>query len=305
MFVQSEEFIKDHGGKIGDISIYGQESNPTTWRLANMNLAIRGIEGNLGKVHADSFHNDLHKDLKADYVLANPPFNSSDWGGERLREDVRWKYGVPPVGNANFAWVQHFIHHLAPYGLAGFVLANGSMSSNQSGEGEIRKNIIEDDLVDCMVAMPGNLFYSTTISVCLWFLSRNKSNGRFRDRRGQTLFIDTRKMGILIDRVHRELTDDDITRIAETYHAWRGDQGAGEYKDVPGFCKAVTTEEITGQGNVLTPGRYVGTEDLDYEDEPFEEKIECLKDFLSRQFAESHQLEKQISLYLEGLKYER
>src|SRR5213083_2376356 len=217
MFVQSIEFIRQHGGSIGDISIYGQESNTTTWKLAKMNLAIRGIEANLGPHHADTFHNDLHKDLKADFILANPAFNMSDWGGERLREDVRWKYGVPPVGNANFAWVQHMIHHLAPTGLAGFVLANGSMSSNQSGEGEIRKAIVEADLVDCMVSLPGQLFYSTQIPVCLWFLARNKRNGRFRDRRGETLFIDARKMGVLVDRTHRELSDDDLAKIAGAY----------------------------------------------------------------------------------------
>jgi len=223
MFVQSEKFITAHGGKIGDISVYGQESNPTTWRLAKMNLAIRGIDGNLGNENADSFHRDLHKDLKADYVLANPPFNDSDWRGDQLREDVRWKYGIPPTGNANYAWVQHFVHHLAPNGMAGFVLANGSMSSNQSGEGEIRKAMVEADLVDCMVALPGQLFFSTQIPVCLWFLARNKRDPRFRSRSGETLFIDARKMGTLIDRVHRELSDDDIAKIATTYHAWRGD----------------------------------------------------------------------------------
>ena len=217
MFVQSEKFIEAHAGKLGDISIYGQESNYTTWRLAKMNLAIRGIDAQIA--HGDTFHNDRFPDLKADYILANPPFNDSDWRGELLREDKRWKYGVPPVGNANFAWVQHFIHHLAPTGLAGFVLANGSMSSNQSGEGEIRKNIIEDDLVDCMVALPGQLFYSTQIPVCLWILARDKKNGRFRDRRGHTLFIDARKLGTMVDRTHRELTDDDIRSIAGTYHA--------------------------------------------------------------------------------------
>ena len=244
MFVQSVKFVKAHasgngnGGKAkGDISIYGQESNNTTWRLAKMNLAIRGIEANIVWNEQGSFHGDAFKDLRADFVLANPPFNDSDWGGERLREDVRWKYGVPPAGNANFAWVQHFIHHLAPTGIAGFVLANGSMSSNQSGEGEIRKNIIEADLVDCMVALPGQLFYSTQIPVCLWFLTRNKKNGRFRDRRGETLFIDARKMGSMLDRVHRELTDEDIAKIAATYHAWRGDKDAGEYAVVPGFCE--------------------------------------------------------------------
>ncbi len=240
MFVQSEKFIEAHGGNgIGDIAIYGQESNHTTWRLAKMNLAIRGIDAQPRPEHADTFHRDLHPDLKADYVLANPPFNDSDWRGELLKDDKRWKYGMPPAGNANYAWVQHFIHHLAPTGLAGFVLANGSMSSNQSGEGEIRKAIIEADLVDCMVALPGQLFYSTQIPVCLWFLARNKKNGRFRDRRGETLFIDARKLGTLIDRVHRELTDDDIPKIADTYHAWRGDKDCRtKYADVPGFCKS-------------------------------------------------------------------
>jgi type I restriction enzyme M protein len=242
MFVQSEKFVEAHGGRIGDISVYGQESNPTTWRLAAMNLAIRGIEANLGDEHADSFRRDLHKDLKADFVLANPPFNDSDWSGELLREDPRWQYGAPPVGNANFAWVQHFIYHLAPNGLAGFVLANGSMGSNQSGEGEIRRRIVEADLVDCMVALPGQLFYSTQIPVCLWFLARNKKNGRFRDRRGETLFIDARKLGFLIDRVHRELTAGEVKRIAGTYHAWRGDKGASEYEDVLGYCKCPSGE---------------------------------------------------------------
>ena len=247
MFVQSEKFIESHSGKLGDISIYGQESNYTTWRLAKMNLAIRGIDAQIA--HGDTFHKDGHPDLKSDYVLANPPFNDSDWRGDLLRDDKRWAYGAPPAGNANFAWVQHFISHLAATGLAGFVLANGSMSSNQSGEGEIRKAIIEADLVDCMVAMPGQLFYSTQIPVCLWFLARDKSGrgtaGRaqgFRDRRGETLFIDARKLGTLIDRVHRDLTDEDIAKITCTYHAWRGDKDAGNYEDVPGFCKSAKTE---------------------------------------------------------------
>src|SRR5213593_2246967 len=218
MFVSSEKFIEAHSGKIGDISIYGQESNYTTWRLAKMNLAIRGIDGQIA--HGDTFHNDRHADLKADYVLANPPFNDSDWRGELLKDDKRWVYGVPPAGNANYAWVEHFIHHLAPTGLAGFVLANGSMSSGQSGEGEIRKAIIEADLVDCMVALPGQLFYSTQIPVCLWFLTRDKKNARFRDRRGEVLFVDARGLGRMADRTHRELTDEEITRIARTYHAW-------------------------------------------------------------------------------------
>ena len=214
MFVQSEKFVEAHGGRRTDLSIYGQESNQTTWRLSKMNLAIRGIEANIAWNSGGSFHNDAFKDLKADFILADPPFNDSDWGGERLREDLRWKYGVPPVGNANFAWVQHFISHLAPNGIAGYVLANGSMSSNQSGEGEIRKAMIEADLVDCMIALPGQLFYTTAIPACLWFVTRNKSNGKFRDRRRQVLFIDARKMGSLIDRTHRELSDEEIARIA-------------------------------------------------------------------------------------------
>ena len=215
-----------------------------------MNLAIRGIESNLGPEHADSFHRDMHPDLKADFILANPPFNSSDWGGERLKEDARWKYGVPPSGNANFAWVQHFIHHLAPTGIAGFVLANGSMSSNQSGEGEIRKNIIESDLVDCMIALPGQLFYSTSIQVCLWFVTRDKKNNRFRDRSGQTLFIDARKMGSMVDRTHRELTDDEIAKIAMIYHLWRGEKDADAYTDLSGFCKSTSTDVIRKNGFV-------------------------------------------------------
>lgn len=303
MFVQSEKFVEAHGGRIGDISVYGQESNPTTWKLAAMNLAIRGIETNLGKEHADSFHRDLHPDLKADYILANPPFNSSDWGGERRRDDPRWTHGAPPVGNANYAWVQHFIHHLAPTGLAGFVLANGSMSSNQSDEGKIRKKIIEADLVDCMVAMPGQLFYSTQIPVCLWFLARNKQNGRFRDRRGETLFIDARKLGTLTDRVHRELNDADVQQIARTYHAWRGDKGAGTYDDVPGFCKAAKRDEIAEHGFVLTPGRYVGAADVEEDDEPFEEKMKRLVETLEGQFAESAKLERNIKANLKGLGY--
>ncbi len=228
MFVQSEKFAEAHGGRRTDLSIYGQESNQTTWRLCKMNLAIRGIESNIAWNSEGSFHNDAHKDLKADFVLANPPFNDSDWGGASLAKDVRWKYGFPPAGNANFAWVQHFIHHLAPNGIASFVLANGSMSSNQSGEGEIRQAIVEADLVDCMIALPGQLFYITQIPVCLWFLARNKSNGKFRDRRKQTLFLDARKMGSLVDRKHRELSEAEIALLARTYHAWRGEKEAGK-----------------------------------------------------------------------------
>jgi type I restriction enzyme M protein len=305
MFVQSEKFVEAHGGRVGDIAIYGQESNHTTWRLAKMNLAIRGIDANLGPEHADSFRRNLHPDLKADYVLANPPFNDSDWNGNQLRDDPRWKFGPPPVGNANFAWVQHFIHHLAPTGLMGFVLANGSMSSNQSGEGEIRKAIIEADLVDCMVALPGQLFYSTQIPVCLWFLARAKRNGRFRDRRKETLFIDARKMGVLMDRVHRELSDEAIQRISGTYHAWRGDKGVAKYIDLPGFCKSVTTAEIAAHGHVLTPGRYVGAEEIEDDDEPFEEKMKCLTAKLEEEFAESARLETAIRRSLSGLQYGR
>ena len=301
MFVSSEKFIESHSGKLGDISIYGQESNYTTWRLAKMNLAIRGIDAQIAQ--GDTFHKDGHADLKADFLLANPPFNDSDWRGDLLRDDKRWAYGAPPTGNANFAWVQHFIYHLAPTGLAGFVLANGSMSSNQSGEGEIRKNIIEADLVDCMVAMPGQLFYSTQIPVCLWFLARNKRNGSFRDRRGETLFIDARKLGTLIDRVHRDLTDDDIARIAGTYHAWRGDKGAAEYADIPGFCKATKLEEIRKHGHVLTPGRYVGAEAVEDDGEPFDEKMKRLTALLRQQMAEGKKLDDAIETNLKELGY--
>jgi type I restriction enzyme M protein len=315
MFVQSVEFIRAHasgngnGGKAkADISIYGQESNYTTWRLAKMNLAIRGIDGQAA--HGDTFHNDRFPDLKADYILANPPFNVSDWGGERLRDDKRWKYGVPPTGNANFAWVQHIIHHLAPTGVAGFVLANGSMSSNQSGEGEIRKNIIEADLVDCMVALPGQLFYSTQIPACLWFLARDrrgKSPTRpMRDRRGEILFIDARKMGRMVDRTHRELTDDDIARIANTYHAWRTvgarhDSPLPEYRDIPGFCKSATLEEVRKHGYVLTPGRYVGAAEQEEDDEPFDQKMQRLVAQLREQQAEAAKLDAAIAANLKEL----
>lgn len=301
MFVQSEKFVEAHGGRKSDLSIFGQESNPTTWKLCKMNLAIRGIEGNIGAQHADTFHNDQHKDTKADYILANPPFNISDWGGERLREDARWKYGTPPVGNANFGWVQHMVHHLAPNGIAGFVLANGSMSSNQSGEGEIRKALVEADLVDCMIALPGQLFYTTQIPVCLWFLSRNKKDPRFRSRSGETLFIDARKLGVLVDRVHRELTDEEIGRIAATYHAWRGETEAGEYQDKPGFCKGATKDEIASHGHVLTPGRYVGAEEVEDGDEPVAERLGRLVLELKAQMIQSTALEKAIRGRLESL----
>ncbi|MDD3828387.1 MAG: class I SAM-dependent DNA methyltransferase [Anaerolineae bacterium] len=334
MFVQSVKFVESHASGNGNgskvksaVSIYGQESNHTTWRLAKMNLAIRGIDGNLGQEHADSFHHDLHPDLKADYVLANPPFNDSDWRGELLRDDRRWQYGVPPASNANFAWVQHFIYHLAPTGLAGFVLANGSMSATTSGEGEIRKAIVEADLVDCMVALPGQLFYSTQIPVCLWFIARDKRNSPrspgsghgFRDRRGETLFIDARKLGTMIDRVHRELTDEDIARIADAYHAWRGDLGspsarsagaeaeqalgAPRYEDVPGFCKAATLDEIRGHNHILTPGRYVGAAEVEDDGEPFEEKMERLAAELRDQMAQAAKLDGLVWANLEEIGY--
>ncbi len=264
-----------------------------------MNLAIRGIEGRIE--HGDTFHNDRHPDLKADYILANPPFNVSDWGGERLRDDKRWQYGLPPVGNANFAWVQHMVHHLSPKGVAGFVLANGSMSSNQSGEGEIRKNLIEADLVDCMVALPGQLFYSTQIPACLWFLTRDRRNGQFRDRHGEILFIDARKLGRMVDRTHRELTDEEIVRIAGTYHAWRGEKDAGEYQDVPGFCKSAMLDEVRKYGYVLTPGRYVGAEAQEDDGEPFEEKMARLVARFKEQQAEANRLDAAIEANLKEL----
>ena len=303
MFVQSVEFIRAHasgngnaGRAKGDISIYGQESNYTTWRMARMNLAIRGIEGQIE--HGDSFHSDRHPDLRADYILANPPFNVSDWGGERLRDDKRWEYGVPPVGNANFAWVQHFLYHLAPRGVAGFVLANGSMSSSQSGEGEIRKNIIEADLVDCIIALPGQLFRSTQIPACLWFLSRGRSGG---ERSGETLFIDARKLGHMLDRTRRDLSAEDISRVADTYHAWQGSEGAGEYEDVPGFCKSATLEEVRKHGHVLTPGRYVGAAPQEDDGEPFEEKMARLSAQWREQQAEAQRLDAEIEANLARL----
>ena len=264
-----------------------------------MNLAIRGIEGQIE--HGDSFHNDRHPDLRADYILANPPFNVSDWGGERLRDDRRWEYGVPPAGNANYAWVQHFLYHLAPRGTAGFVLANGSMSSNQSGEGEIRKNLIEADLVDCIVALPGQLFRSTQIPACLWFLSRGRTNGEHRDRRGETLFVDARKLGHMVDRTHRDLSAEDISRIADTYHAWRGREGLEAYGDVPGFCKSATLDEIRKHGHVLTPGRYVGAEPQPDDGVPFEEKMALLAAQWREQQAEAQRLDAAIEANLARL----
>jgi type I restriction enzyme M protein len=294
MFVQSEKFVEAHGGKIGDIAVYGQESNATTRRLAIMNLAIRGIEADIGPEHADTFKRDVHPDLKADFIIANPPFNDSDWA--RRDDDVRWKYGVPPKGNANFAWVQHFIHHLAPNGKAGFVLANGSMSSAQSGEGEIRQALIDADLVDCMVALPGQLFYSTQIPVCLWFMRKT------RTRNGEVLFIDARKMGTMTSRVHRELTGDDIARIVGTYRAWNDRDDS--YQDILGFCASATIADIAKHGYVLTPGRYVGAEEVEDDGEPFDEKMKRLTEQLASQFAESSKLERAIKERLESLGYE-
>ena len=305
MFVQSVEFIRAHasgngnaGRAKGDISIYGQEFNYTTWRMARMNLAIRGIEGRIE--HGDSFHNDRHPDLRADCILANPPFNVSDWGGERLRDDKRWEYGVPPVGNANFAWVQHFLYHLAPRGIAGFVLANGSMSSNQSGEGEIRKNIIEAGLVDCIIALPGQLFRSTQIPACLWFLRRGRIAGD-ETRLGETLFIDARKLGHMLDRTRRDLSTEDITHIADTYHTWRGGKDDGEYADIPGFCKSATLEEIRKHGHVLTPGRYVGAAPQEDDGEPFEEKMARLAAQWREQQTEARRLDAEIEANLARL----
>ncbi|MGK9476347.1 type I restriction-modification system subunit M [Melioribacter sp. OK-6-Me] len=298
MFVQSEKFIEAHGGRIGDISIYGQESNQTTWRLCKMNLAIRRIEADIK--WGDSFHDDQFKELKADFILANPPFNVSDWGGEHLQEDVRWKFGVPPKGNANFAWVQHFIHHLSPTGTAGFVLANGSLSSMTSNEGEIRKNIVEADLVDCIVALPSQLFYNTMIPACLWFVSRDKINNKFRTRKGEILFIDARKMGVMVDRRHRELTDEEIKKIADAYHAWRGENEL-EYQDIPGFCKSATLEEVRKHNHILTPGRYVGTEAEEEDDETFEEKMKTLTSELAKQMEEGRRLDEKIKRNLEKI----
>ena len=297
MFCQSARFVKEHQGNIRDISIFGQESNPTTWKLAKMNLAIRQLEANLGRHNADSFHDDQHKTLKANYILANPPFNVSDWGGERLQDDIRWKYGIPPVGNANFAWLQHMIHHLSPAGgVCGTVLANGSLSSNTSNEGNIRKNMIIGDVVECIVAMPGQLFYSTGIPVSLWILRKGKTE----QSQNKVLFIDARKLGHMIDRKVRELSGDDIRKIADTYQNWRQEKG---YEDIQGFCKEVALEEIEAQGYILTPGRYVGIEQEDDDSEPFEEKMERLTSELSEMFRESIELQEEIRKNLGAIGY--
>ena len=336
MFVQSERFVREHQGRVENLSIYGQESNSTTWKLCKMNLAIRGLDANLGPHHEDSFHNDLHKTLKADYILANPPFNISDWGGSSLTDDVRWKYGTPPDGNANYAWLQHIIHHLSPNGVAGVVLANGSLSSNTSNEGEIRKNLLENDLVDAIVALPDKLFYSTGIPVSLWILNRNKRNNpQFRNREHEVLFIDARKLGKMVDRRHRELTEEDIKKIADTYHKWRSidnselaDNGCypersrgelsspdlpmaaesieayGTYEDIKGFSYSATIEDIREHEYVLTPGRYVGIEDEEDDGIPFEEKMENLTGELAELFAKSKNLEEEIRKNLGGIGYE-
>ena len=293
MFVQSAKFIERHSGNINNIAVYGQDSNPTTWKMAQMNLAIRGIEANLGEYNADTFFNDCHPTLRADFIMANPPFNLSDWGADKLKDDVRWKYGMPPAGNANFAWLQHMIHHLAPNGKIGMVLANGSLSSQSGGEGEIRQNIINADLVECIVAMPTQLFYTTQIPVSLWFLAKNKK------QKGKTLFIDARKMGSMVTRKLRELTEEDIAKIADTYNAYFD----GTLEDQKGFCAVVTTEEIAKQDYILTPGRYVGIEEQQEDGEPFEEKMARLTGELSELFDQSHKLEAEIRRKLEAIGY--
>ena len=294
MFVQSAKFVENHRGNINDISVYGQDSNPTTWKMAQMNLAIRGIDADLGKFNADTFFNDCHPTLRADYIMANPPFNLSDWGADKLTDDVRWQYGMPPAGNANFAWLQHMIHHLAPNGKIGMVLANGSLSSQSGGEGEIRKNIINADLVECIIAMPTQLIYTTQIPVSLWFLAKNKK------QKGKTLFIDARKMGTMVTRKLRELTDEDIAKIADTYNAYAD----GILENEKGFCYVVDTEEIAKQDYILTPGRYVGIEEQEDDGEPFEDKMNRLSSELSELFVKSHKLEAEIKEKLGAIGYE-
>ena len=292
--MQSAKFIEEHAHSIKDISVYGQDSNPTTWKMAQMNLAIRGIEADLGRYNADTFFNDCHPTLKADFVMANPPFNLSDWGADKLSDDVRWKYGTPPNGNANFAWIQHIIHHLAPSGRAGIVLANGSLSSQSGGEGEIRKQIVEADLVDCILAMPSQLFYTTQIPVSVWFLNKDKK------QKGKTLFIDARNMGTMITRKLRQLTDEDIRMVAETVDAFE----AGTLAEEKGFCAVVPTAEIAKQDFILTPGRYVGIAEQKAESEPFGEKMARLTGELSGLFKQSHSLEEEIKRQLESIGYE-
>lgn len=294
MFVQSEKFVNEHAGRIGDIAIYGQELNETTWRLAKMNMAIRGIDADIRR--GDTFHDDKFPDLKADYIIANPPFNISDWGIEHLQDDIRWQYGTPPKGNANYAWIQHFIHHLSPQGTAGFVLANGSMSSQSSGEGEIRKNLLEADLVDAIVTLPSQLFFNTGIPACLWFVSRNRAN-----RSGKVLFVDGRNLGKMITRRNRELTVEDIEKVTTAYRQFKTQDTT--YEDVPGFVKAATLGEIKEHDYVLTPGRYVGSEEVEEDDEVFAEKMERLTAELNEQFTKSHELEVKIKTNLEKIDY--
>jgi len=300
MFVQSEKFVSEHQGNIKNLSIYGQESNPTTLRLAKMNLAIRGIDAKIEL--GDTFMDDKHKDLKADYILANPPFNISDWSGEQLRDDYRWKYGLPPVGNANYAWLQHFISKLSNSGTAGIVLANGSMNSNTGNEGEIRKNMIEAGLIDCMVSLPAQLFYNTAIPACLWFLAKNKSNGKYRNRSNEILFIDARNLGVMVNRRNKEFTNDDIKQISLTYHNWRNING--KYEDIAGFCKSTSIEDVKNNSWILLPGRYVGTEEAEIDGTPFEEKILSLTIKLSEQFNQNAALEKSIRENLKSIGYE-
>lgn len=297
MFCQSAKFINEHQGNINNISVYGQESNPTTWKLAKMNLALRQIEADLGTHNADTFHEDVHKTLKANYILANPPFNISDWGGEKIQEDIRWKYGVPPTGNANYAWLQHMVHHLAPNGVMGSVLANGSLSSNTSNEGVIRTAMVNDDIVDCIVAMPGQLFYSTGIPVSLWILRKDKKE----NIKGKVLFIDARNLGHMVDRRVKELDEEDIKKIANTYHNWRNDNS---YEDIQGFCKSTSIDEISANGYVLTPGRYVGIEEVEDDGIPFEEKMKTLTSELGELFAKSRHLEDEIRKNLGGIGFE-
>ncbi|KLE15975.1 class I SAM-dependent DNA methyltransferase [Clostridium sp. C8] len=303
MFIQSEKFVEEHAGRIDDLSIYGQEMNATTWKLCKMNLAIRGLDGNIGPHQADTFHDDLHKTLKADFILANPPFNISDWGGNKLTEDVRWKYGVPPEGNANYAWLEHIVYHLAPNGVAGVVLANGALSSNTSNEGVIRKELVDSKLVDAIVALPDKLFYSTGIPVSLWILNRNKiDNPKFRERADEILFIDGRNLGTMVDRRHRELSQEDVKKISDTYHNWRNIDG--QYEDVQGFCKAAKMEEVREHEYVLTPGRYVGIEEQEDDGIPFDEKMENLTSELGELFAKSRRLEDEIRKNLGGIGYD-
>lgn len=307
MFVQADRFVQAHGGSHNDISVYGQESVPTTWRLAKMNLALRGIDANLGPQWGDSFHDDKHPDLRADFVIANPPFNQDDWKGELLQQDPRWKYGTPPASNANYAWIQHMLHHLAPTGTMATVLANGSLSSQQSGEGEIRKALVDADLVECIVSLPPQLFYGTGIPVSLWFLTKNKAgnpNGvKTRPRERETLFIDARQVGFMESRVVRAFTGDDVNKIADAYHAWRGTETSDDqpYANVPGFCKAVTTDEISEHDYVLTPGRYVGAEEVEDDGEPLDEKIERLTTEIRDGFKKREELQASVLAALDSL----